>query len=107
MQVVGDKTQMSARSSEKLKCVSHHMTSNSKAAAAQKLARLASELPATVGQFKYGEEEQTAKPAAKMKEQMPKAPGSNPPPAYRSAHSTTPALQYLSKAFSALDGEKL
>jgi hypothetical protein len=56
-------------------------------AAAQELARLASELQSEVSQFKVDDEKQAAKPA-RREDPMPRTPGRQLPPTYKPAGTT-------------------
>jgi hypothetical protein len=63
--------------------------------AAQELARLASELQAEVGQFKYDSDGHESKPVVKVKEKAPKAPRTpqhQPKPTYRPPDATLHTL---------------
>jgi hypothetical protein len=61
-------------------------------AAAQELARLATELQIVVGQFKYGEEGAEPRPMSQVKESLPKAPPLKRQPSYHPQNSTLDTL---------------
>jgi len=61
-------------------------------AAAQELARLASELQSEVGQFKVDDEGQKTRQVARAKDSASKAPRKQPPSTYKPAGTTLHAL---------------